>query len=114
MRRRDVMGVLATCLLVAPGRALARQSGKMPHIGVLVSASPPHPFADAFRRGLQSLGYTEGQNIRIEFLYTEERADRAAQLAAELVRKGVDIIVAHFTHAIRAEIEDERTIPLVI
>ena len=57
MRRRDVIGVLATCLLVTPRRALAQQSGKMPRIGVLVSASPPHPFADAFRRGLQSFGY---------------------------------------------------------
>src|ERR1700745_2515085 len=96
MRRRDVMGVLATCLLVASRRALAQQSRKMPRIGVLVSASPPHPFADAFRRGLQSFGYTEGQNIRIEFLYTEERPDRAAQLAAELVRTGDEIIVSHF------------------
>jgi len=114
MRRRDVIGVLATCLLVGPRRALAQQSGKMPRIGVLVSASPPHPFADAFRRGLQSFGYTEGQNIRIEFLYTEERADRAAQLAAELVRTGVDIIVAHFTPAIRAAIGATRTIPIVM
>ena len=114
MRRRDVIGVLATCLLVAPRRALAQQSRKMPRIGVLVSASPPHPFADAFRRGLQSFGYTEGQNIRIEFLYTEERSDRAAQLAAELVRMGVDIIVAHFTPAIRAAIGATRTIPIVM
>src|SRR5262249_25308117 len=114
MRRRDVIGVLATCLLVAPCRALARQSGKMPRIGVLVSASPPHPCADAFRRGLQSFGYTEGRNIRIEFLYTEERADRAAQLAAELVRTGVDIIVAHFTPAIQAAIGATRTIPIVM
>jgi len=114
MRRRDVIGVLATCLLVAPRRALAQQSGKMPRIGVLVSASPPHPFADAFRRGLQSFGYTEGQNIRIEFLYTEERADRAAQLAAELVRTRVDIIVAHFTPAIQAAIGATRTIPIPI
>ena len=89
MRRRDVIGALATCLLVWAS-ARCGQSRKMPHIGVLVSASPPHPFADAFRRGLQSFGYTEGQNIRIEFLYTEDRADRAAQLAAELVRTGVD------------------------
>src|SRR5215831_4978100 len=114
MRRRDVIGVVATCLLVAPRRALAQQSRKMPRIGVLVSASPPHPFADAFRRGLQSFGYTEGQNIRIEFLYTEERADRAAQLAAQLVRTGVDIIVAHFTPAIRAAIGATRTIPIVM
>src|SRR5262249_17792952 len=114
MRRRDVIGVLATCLLVTPRRALAQQSGKMPRIGVLVSASPPHPFADAFRRGLQSFGYTEGQNIRFDFLYTGERADGAAQLAAELVRTGVDIIVAHFTPAIRAAIGATRTIPIVM
>src|SRR5262249_52214452 len=114
MRRRDVIGVLATCLLLAPRRGPAQQSGKMPRIGVLVSASPPHPFADAFRRGLQSFGYTEGQNIRIEFLYTEERPERAAQLAAELVRTGVDIIVAHFTPAIRAAIGATRTIPIVM
>src|SRR5262249_9675087 len=108
------MGVLTTRLLVGPRRALAQQSRKMPRIGVLVSASPPHPFADAFRRGLQSFGYTEGRNIRIEFLYTEERADRAAQLAAELVLTGVDIIVAHFTPAIRAAIGATRTIPIVM
>src|ERR1051326_790182 len=113
MRRRDVIGVLTTGLLVGPCRALARQSGKMPRIGVLVSASPPHPCADAFRRGLQGFGYTEGRNIRIEFCYTEERADRAAQLAAELVRTGVDIIVAHFTPAIKAAIGATRTIPIV-
>src|SRR5262249_56501303 len=95
-------------------QARAKQSGKVPHMGVLVSASPPHPFADAFRRGLQSFGYTEGQNIRIEFLYTEERADRAKQLAAELVRTGVDIIVAHFTPAIQAAIAATRTIPIVM
>jgi len=114
MRRRDVIGVLATCLLVGPRRALAQQSRKMPRVGVLVSASPPHPFADAFRRGLQSFGYTEGQNIRIDFRYTEERADRARQLAAELVRTGVDIIVAHFTPAIQAAIAATRTIPIVM
>src|SRR5262249_56334024 len=68
----------------------------------------------AFRRGLQSFGSTEGQNIRIEFLYTEERTDRAAQLAADLVRAGVDIIVAHFAQAIQAAIEATRTIPIVM
>src|SRR5262250_2190648 len=114
MRRRDVIGVRAIFLLVAPRRALAQRSRKIPHIGVLVSASPPYPFADAFRRGLQSFGYTEGQNIRIEFLYTEERTDRAAQLAADLVRAGVDIIVAHFTPAIQAAIGATRTIPIVM
>src|SRR5438552_15957523 len=114
MRRRDVIGVLATCLLVAPRRALAQQSGKMPHIGVLVSASTPHPFADAFRRGLQSFGYTEGQNIRIEHLYTEQRVDRAAQLAAELGRTGVDSIIAQLTPVIRPTVVATLTSPILI
>src|SRR5438874_13723406 len=109
MRRRDFVTLLGGIAVAWPLGARAQQAGKMPHVGVLVSASPPHPFADAFRRGLQSFGYTEGQNIRIEFLYTEERADRAAQLAAELVRTGVDIIVAHFTPAIRAAVGAPRT-----
>ena len=114
MRRRDVIGVLAATLLGAPGRAFSQQAGKSPRIGVLVSASPPHPFADAFRRGLQTLGYTEGQNITLEFLYTEGRSDRAAQLAADLVRRGVNVIVAHFTPATRAAMGATRTIPIVM
>src|SRR5262245_28587254 len=118
MDRRAFITIVGGSILAGPlaaeAQQPAKQSGKMPRIGVLVSASPPHPFADAFRRGLQSFGYTEGQNIRIEFLYTEERADRAKQLAAELVRTGVDIIVAHFTPAIQAAIAATRTIPIVM
>jgi len=114
MRRRDVIGILAVTLLGAPCRGFSQQAGKSPRVGLLVSASPPHPFADAFRRGLHALGYTEGQNIRLEFLYTEGRSDRAAKLAAELVRMNVDVIVAHFTPATRAAMGATRTIPIVM
>ena len=113
MRRRDAIGILVGAVLGGPARAFS-QVGKLPLIGVLVSASPPHPFADAFRRGLHALGYTEGQNIRLEFLYTEGRSDRAAKLAAELVRMNVDVIVAHFTPATRAAMGATRTIPIVM
>jgi len=114
MRRRDLIGALAATALAAPGRAFSQQPGKLPRVGVLVSASPPHPFADDFRRGLRTLGYAEGQNIALEFLYTEGRGDRAAELAAELVRQGVDVIVAHFTPATRAAMGATRTIPIVM
>src|SRR5262245_47583366 len=50
-----------------PLAARAQQSGRSPRVGVLVSASPPHPFADAFWRGLRPLGYSEGRNIAVEF-----------------------------------------------
>jgi putative ABC transport system substrate-binding protein len=114
MKRRDLIGGLAAVLVGASGRAFSQQAPKLPRIGVLVSASPPHPFADAFRRGLHTFGYTEGKNITIEFLYTDGRSDRAAELAAELVRSSVDIIVAHFTPATRAAMAAARTIPIVM
>ena len=113
MRRRKFITLLGGAAAAWPLAAPAQQSGKLPRIGVLVSASPPHPFADAFRRGLRSFGYTEGKNITIEFVYTGARGDRAMEFAAELVRSGVDIIVAHFTAA-RAAIAATRTIPIVM
>ena len=97
-----------------PIAARAQQPAKIPLIGVLVSASPPHPFADAFWRGLHALGYSEGQNIKVEFRYTDGRSDRAAEYAEELVRLGVDVIVAHFTPAVTAAMEATRTIPIVM
>jgi putative ABC transport system substrate-binding protein len=63
---------------------------------------------------LRNLGYTEGQNIALEFRYTGGRGDRAAELAAELVQLGVDMIVAHFTPAVKAAMAATRTIPIVM
>jgi putative ABC transport system substrate-binding protein len=97
IERRKFLATLGGAAALWPLAARAQQPGKLPRIGVLVSASPPHPFADAFRRGLRRFGYTEGKNITIEFLYTGARGDRAMESAAELVRSAVDIIVAHFT-----------------
>ncbi len=72
MRRRDFITLLGGTI-AWPLAARAQQPRKLPRIGVLISASPPHPFADAFRQGLHTLGYSEGQNIAIEFRYTEGR-----------------------------------------
>jgi putative ABC transport system substrate-binding protein len=112
--RRVFINILTATLLDAQGRAFSQQLRKMPRIGVLVSASPPHPFADAFRRGLRTLGYSEGQNIAIEFRYTEGRSDRAEEFAEELVRLGVDVIVAHFAIGTSAAMGATRTIPIVM
>jgi putative tryptophan/tyrosine transport system substrate-binding protein len=97
-----------------PMMARAQQPGKLPLIGVLVSASPPHPFADAFWRGLHALGYAEDQNIKVEFRYTDGRSDRAEEYAEELVRLGVDVIVAHYAVAVSAAMAATRTIPIVM
>jgi putative ABC transport system substrate-binding protein len=97
MKRREFIGGLTVTLLGSSDLAFAQAPNNVPRIGVLVSASPPHPFAEALTRGLSNLGYTVGQNIVLEVRYTEGRSDRAAELAAELVRLKVDLIDSHFT-----------------
>jgi len=116
MRRRDFVVLLgggAVYPLTAP-RAFAQQLASVPHVGVLVSASEPHPFADNLRRGLERLGYSDGRNIVLDVRYTQGRSDRAAELASELVSNRVAIIVAHFTPAVRAAMAATKTIPIVM
>src|SRR5215467_11025613 len=114
MKRRHLIRSLTAILAGWPMRAFAQRPGKLPLVAVLVSASPPHPFADALRRGLQNLGYSEGRNIALEFRYSEGRSDRAGEIATEFVRLGVDVIVAHFTPAVRAALGATQTIPIVM
>jgi putative ABC transport system substrate-binding protein len=112
--RRLFIGIFSAGLVEAQHRAIAQQSTKLPRVGVLVSASPPHPFEEALWRGLRPLGYSEGKNIAVEVHYSGGRSERAEELADELVRRGVDIIVAHFTPAVRAALGATRTIPIVM
>jgi putative ABC transport system substrate-binding protein len=114
MRRRDFIKVIAGSAAAWPLAARAQQPEKVPLVGVLVSASPPHPFADAFWRGLHALGYSQGQNIKVEFRYTDARSDRAAEFAEELVRLNVDVIVAHYAVAFSAAMAATRTVPIVM
>jgi hypothetical protein len=71
----------AAWLLSTRGHAVSQPAAKVPRIGVLVSASEPHPFANALRHGLQNLGYSEGRNITLDVRYTQGRSDLAAQCA---------------------------------
>jgi putative ABC transport system substrate-binding protein len=73
VRRREfilLLGGGAGWSLSARRRAFSQQLAGVPRVGVIISASEPHPFADAFRRGLQVLGYSDGRNIVIELRYT--------------------------------------------
>ena len=112
-KRREFMSLLGGAT-AWPLAARAQQPAKVPLVGVLVSASPPHPFADAFWRGLRALGYSEGQNIKVEFRYTEGRSDRAEEFAEEFVRVGVNVIVAHYAIGTAAAMAATRTIPIVM
>src|ERR1700738_5457277 len=109
LKRRDFITLLCGTAAAWPFAAHAQQPRKVPYIGVLVSASPPHPFADAFWRGLHALGHSEGQNIKVDFRYTNGQSDRAEEYAEEFVRLGVDVIVAHYVPAVGAAQRATRT-----
>ena len=95
----------------------AQQPKKIPRIGYLSSLDPAHESARAegIRLALHERGYVEGQNIAIEYRYSNGKTDRASELAAELVRLKVDIIVvAGGIHWIRAAKNATKTIPIVM
>jgi putative ABC transport system substrate-binding protein len=108
--------ILALGLLAAPLAADAQPPPKVPRIGILW-ASPISANAhlrEAFRQGLRELGYVEGQNVAIEFRYAEGKLERLPDLAAELVRLKVDVIVATNTPTALAAKQATRTIPIVV
>ncbi len=91
------------------------QQRRVPTIGVLAVGSPGvADFWRLFREAMQDLGYIEGQSIRYEFRSDEGQVSRLPELAAELVRLNVDLIVTWFTPAAQAAKEATREIPIVI
>jgi len=95
------------------GQAGAQQPTKIPRIGILRSGSPPDPFVEAFRQGLRELGYVEGRSVSIEYRWAKGRDERLPDLAADLVRLNVDIIVASGIPALAAK-RVTTTIPMVM
>ena len=126
MKRRGIgiIAVLLISILTPPLAAEAQQAGKVHRIGFLSpsSRSDPErlasPFGErglaAFRQGLRDLGYVEGQNIAIEYRWAEGRFERLPDLAAELVRLKVDVIVSVVTQATLAAKNATGTIPIVL
>jgi putative ABC transport system substrate-binding protein len=107
-----ILGIF--CVALA---AEAQQPTKVHRIGRL-SPGPPLPEPDlreeAFRQGLHDLGYVEGQNLVIEYRYAGGSQERLRDLAAELVRLKVDVIVAEGAAATRATQHAAHTIPIVM
>jgi len=88
----------------------------VPRIGYLGVTSPSDrpPLLDTFRQGLRELGWIEGQNIVIDYRFAEGRLDRLPDLAAELVRLKVDVIVSLGTQGVTAAKSATKTIPIVM
>ena len=108
---------LTLSLLAAPLAADAQPAGSIPRIGVLYPGFPPGEpggWFDRFRQGLRDLGYTEGQTIALEVRWDEHQSERWPDLAADLVRLRVDIIIAGSTPAALAAKHATRTIPIIV
>ncbi len=112
-RRQFVLAVVVTAL-VAPLVSLAQQP-KVPRVGILISetVSGQASRVDALRAGLHDHGYIEGKNIAIEIRSADGNYDRLPELAAELTRLKVDVIVAVGTKAVLAAMHATTTIPIV-
>jgi putative ABC transport system substrate-binding protein len=113
VQRRDFL-IAAGALLAAPAVTLAQPERKFHRIGYLGSGSSSSGFQDQFLHGMRELGWVEGKNIVINYRFAEGKFDRLPELAAELVRLKVDIIVAQPTPAASAARNATRSIPIVM
>ena len=113
MKRREFITLLGGAAATWPLAARAQQS-KMARIGALyIGTADAESFKKELREGLRELGYVEGQNIAFEFRSAEGKLDRLPELAAELVRLKVDVIVTLYVPPTLAAKQATREIPIV-
>src|SRR5689334_2477627 len=113
MRRRELMLSMGCALTAA--RSLRAQQKLMPVIGFLSSVSPDPiaPYMAAFHEGLKEAGYADGQNVAIEYRWADGHYDRLPALAADLVGRKVDLIMAPTPPSALAAKSATSTIPIV-
>ena len=118
IQNRKWAGIFAVivALTVCGGRAEAQQTGKIFHIGFLdgSTASGNAGLVEAFRQELNKLGWIEGKNITIEYRFAEQKHERLPELAADLVRLKVDLIVVTSAGPALAAKKATTTIPIVM
>jgi putative tryptophan/tyrosine transport system substrate-binding protein len=116
MKKRITLWLLATLFLANVSLADTQQTGKIFRIGYLDSgtAAGRAVLVETFRRELTKLGWVEGKNITIEYRFAEQKLERLPELAADLVRLKVDLIVAQGTPVALAAKSATTTIPIVM
>jgi ABC-type uncharacterized transport system substrate-binding protein len=115
MKRKILVSLLPALVLTFVCLARAQQPAKVPRIGFLTTGTPGrYPSAEALRQGLRELGYVEGKNILIEFRHAEGKPQPLSELAEELVRLKMDVIVTTATEPSLAAQRATRTIPVVM
>jgi putative tryptophan/tyrosine transport system substrate-binding protein len=116
MRRREFITLLGGAMALWPLAAAAQQTAKLPVVGFLTAGSPGvgTPALPALLEGLRELHWIDGKTVVIEYRYAENRNERLTELAADLVRRKVDVIVTAGTLAPLAARHATTTIPIVM
>jgi len=113
MRRREFITLVGGAISAIPVATYAQQPTPKV-VGVLSPEGPKTGNVDGLVQGLREIGYVEGRNIRFEYRWAEGKFDRLPELAADLVRLPVDVIVAFVTQATEAAKKQTSTIPIVM
>jgi putative ABC transport system substrate-binding protein len=115
MKRREFITLLGGAAAWLPA-AHAQQSERMRRISILMAAAADDPEAQArltaFVQGLQQLGWTVGQNVRVDYRWSGSNADNLRKYAAELVALAPDVILAHSSAAVAPLLQATRTAPI--
>ena len=114
MDRRVFLGTVVGGLLVVPHVGQAQPAANVPRIGYLSYQSSASHLVEVFLQGLRELGYFEGQNIVVEYRWAQGDLTRLSELAADLVRRNVRLIVASGNREITAAKAATSTIPIVM
>jgi len=116
-KRRNLVIALGATAVLLPVLSLAQQQGKIWRVGILsvrhVDFLDSDNYYGPFRQGMRELGYVDGKNLSIEWRSAEGKYERLPELAADLVRMKVDVIVTNGTSAVRAAQKATTTIPIV-
>jgi putative ABC transport system substrate-binding protein len=113
VERRTFIGGVAGGLLAWPLAAAAQQPGKVPVVGMLSPGIGPGPILDNARQGLRDLGYVDGKNIAFEARFAGGKPEAFPGLAADLVRRKVDVLLTIGPAALRAARDATSVIPIV-
>src|SRR5262249_980760 len=115
MKRRQFITLIGGAAAAWPLTARAQQPAKLPTIGFLGATTPlvERERLAAFGQRLRELGWMEGRNVAIEVRWAEGRSERFAEIAAELVRLKVDVILTHNTPPVLAAKQATSVIPIV-